>query len=216
MPMPIAGNIAFVPSSRQSGQPTALQLPLTEFGVSEIMPRYHAMNWSGQVFSASLFTAAAISAYIGAAGGTPVIGIYNPVNSGKNLIPLFSNYANVVAASAAGTVAWGLYYGPTAAITGTASTTYPVSQLSLVKGASVASSYINTALTSSTAATSFIPLGSYYWATAAGATLVTPPVPFEFAGQLVIPPGSYMALGGSSALTSATWQAFLSWAELPI
>lgn len=216
MAMPVTGQVGLVPSNRAGAGASALQMPLTEFGMSEIMPRYHAMNWSGQVFSASLFTAAAISAYIGAAGGTPAIGIFNPTNSGKNLIPLFANYANVVAASAAGTVAWGLYYGPTATITGTASTTYPVSQLSLVKGASVASAFVNAALTSSTAATSFIPMGAYYWATAAGAALVTPPVPYEFAGQLVIPPGSYMALGGSANLTSATWQAFLSWAELPI
>jgi hypothetical protein len=45
---------------------------------------------------------------------------------------------------------------------------------------------------------------------------VTPPVPYEFAGQIAIPPGGYMALGGSAALTSATWQANLSWAEIPI
>jgi hypothetical protein len=216
MPMPISGQIANVPATKLSGSPTALQLPLSELGVSEVMPRYHALNWSGQVFSASLFTAAAITAYAGAAGGTPAIGVYNPANSGKNLVPLFANYLNAVAASAAGTVAWALYFGVTAAITGTASSTLPASNLALVKGASVASAYINTALTSSTAATGLIPLGSYYWATAAGAALVTPPMPYEFAGQLVIPPGSYMALGGSSALTSATWQAFLSWAEIPI
>lgn len=217
MAMPVNGQVGLVPSNRAGAGASALQMPLTEFGVSEIMPRYHALNWSGQVFSASLFTAAAISAYIGAAGGTPAIGVYNPVSSGKNLIPLFANYANVVAASGAGTVAWNLFYGPTSSvITQTASGSYPVSQLSLQKGASVASVYINAALTGGAVATSLIPLGSYYWATAAGATIVTPPVPVDLSGQLVIPPGAYMALGGSAALSSATWQAFLSWAELPI
>lgn len=216
MPMPITGQFGFVPNNRVSGGQTALQLPLGELAASEIMPRYGAMNWSGQVFSASLSTAAAITAYIGAAGGTPALGIWNPAGSGKNLVPLFANYGNVVAASGAGTVAWALYFGPTAAITGTASTTYPIGQLSMTKGASVASAFVNAALTSSTALTNVIPLGSYYWATAAGAALVTPPVPVDLSGQVMIPPGSMMALGGSSALTSATWQAFLSWGELPI
>lgn len=216
MPMPIAGQIQFVPTSRQTGSPTSLQLPLGEMAVSEILPRYAALNWSGQIFSASLFTAAAITAFVGAGGGTPAIGVWNPVNSGKNLMPLFANYGNAVAASAAGTVEWALYFGLTAAITGTASSTFPASNLTLAKGSSVASAFINTALTSSTAATGLILLGSYYWATAAGAALVTPPAPYEFAGQLIIPPGAYMALGGSAALTSATWQANLSWAEIPI
>ncbi len=216
MPMPISGQVQLVTNFRQSGSPTFMQLPLGELGVSEVLPRYGALNWSGQIFSASLATAAAITAYSGAAGGTPAIAVWNPAGSGKNLIPLFANYGSVVAASAAGTVAWGLYYGTTAAITGTASATYPVSQLSLTKSGSIATAYVNAALTSSTALTNVVPLGSYYWATAAGAALVSPPVPAEFAGQIFIPPGSMMALGGSSALTSATWQAFLSWVETPI
>lgn len=216
--MLVQGQVASaIPNTRASGTPNALLAQLGELGVSEILPRYAALNWSGEVFSASLFTAAAISAYIGAAGGTPAIGVYNPVGSGKNLVPLFAGYNNVVAPAAAGSVAWNLYYAATAtAITQTASTTYPISQLTLQKGASVAQAFINAALTSGGAANGVIPLGSAYWATAAGAALLTPPSPTDLAGQLIIPPGAYMALGGSAALTSATWQAFLSWAELPI
>jgi hypothetical protein len=217
MPMPITGQFGFVPNNRVSGGQTALQLPLGEIAISEVQPRYAAMNWSGQVFSASLFTAAAISTYIGAAGGTPAIGVYNPVGSGKNIVPLFASYNSVVAPAAAGSVAWNLFFGATSAvITQTPSATYPISQLTLQKGASVAQAFINVALTSGGIANGVIPLGSAYWATAAGAALLTPPVPADLSGQLIIPPGAYMALGGSAALTSATWQAFLSWAELPI
>jgi hypothetical protein len=32
----------------------------------------------------------------------------------------------------------------------------------------------------------------------------------------MIPPGSMVALGGSSALTSATWIGNMIWAEIPI
>ena len=205
-----------VPTARQSGNPNALQLQLGELGVSEILPRYAALTWSGQVFSVSVATAAAITAYSGGAAGTPQIAVWNPAGSGKNLLVLSANWNSVVAASAAGTVTWGLYYGPTAAITATASSTYPVSQLTLAPSGSVAKAFVNTALTSSTALTNVFPLGAYYWATAAGATVVSDDIPVELPGYLIIPPGAMVAMGGSSALTSATWQGNMLWAELPI
>jgi hypothetical protein len=214
--MLIQGSVAnSVPNSRASGQPNAVQLQLGELGVSEILPRYSAVTWSGQTFSVSVAAAAAITAYTGAAAGTPQIAVWNPAGSGKNLWVVFANFGSVVAASAAGTVTWGLYYGPTAAITAAASSTYPVSQATLVPSGSVAKAFVNAALTGSTALSNVIPMGSYYWATAAGATLVTGSVQ-EIPGYLMIPPGAMVALGGSSALTSATWIGNLIWAELPV
>jgi hypothetical protein len=205
-----------VPTARQPAGSSILQLPLGEAGVSEILPRYAALTWSGQVFSVSVPAAAAITAYSGGAGGTPQIAVWNPPGSGHNLAILLANYANVVAASAAGTVTWGLYYGPTANITGTASATYPINQLSLQSTGSVAKAYVNAALTSSTALTNVVPLGAYYWATAAGAVAASQASPVDFAGAILIPPGAMAALGGSAALTSATWQGNLIWAELPV
>jgi hypothetical protein len=90
-----------------------------------------------------------------------------------------------------------------------------VSQLTLLPSGSVAKAFVNAALTGSTALTNAIPLGTYYWATAAGATNVTPFVQ-EIPGFILIPPGSMAALGGSAALTSATWLGNMIWAELPI
>lgn len=204
-----------VPTSRASGQPNAVQLQLGELAVSEVLPRYTALTWSGQVFSVSVATAAAVTAFSGGAAGTPQIALYNPAGSGKNLVVLSANYANAVAASAAGTVAWGAYYGPTATITATANAT-PVNQLTLTSSGSVAKAYTNTALTGSTALTNVVPLGSYYWATAAGAVMASQTAPVEFPGYLVIPPGSVFALGGSAALTSATWIGNVVWAEIPV
>lgn len=205
-----------VTSVRSSGSPNVQQLQLGELAVSEVLPRYAALTWSGLVFSVSVGTAAAITGYSGGAAGTPQIAVWNPAGTGKNLLVLAANYGNVVAASAAGTVSWALYYGPTAAITAAASSTYPMSQLTMQPSGSAAKAFINAALTSSTALTNVVPLGSYYWATAAGAALVTQPSPVEIPGYLLVPPGSMVALGGSSALTSATWIGNLIWAELPI
>jgi hypothetical protein len=204
-----------VPTARASGNPNVLQMQLGELGVSEVLPRFTALTWSGQVFSYSVTTAAAITAYTGGAAGQPMIAAFNPSGSGKNLIVLGANYGNVVAASAAGTVAWGLYFGQTAA-TSVAQTVYATNNLNLNAQGSVTKVYANVALTGSTALTNVMPLGSYYWATAAGATLVTQASPIEMPGYLIVPPGSMVALGGSSALTSATWIGNLTWAEIPV
>ena len=74
----------------------------------------------------------------------------------------------VLISSGAGTVTWGLYYGPTVAPTQT-TLSYPVNNLTLNKVGSVSQCFTNVALTSSTALSNVYPLGQYYWATAAGA-----------------------------------------------
>lgn len=182
--------------------------------VSELHGRYYEQNFRGNVFMLSVSTAAAITAYSGGAAGTAMLAIYNPVGSGKNAVILKSTIGNVVAASVAGTAAFGLYFGQTAAIT-QATTTAPTNCATLAATGSVMTGFRNIALTSSTAATNVHALGSYYWATAAGA-IQTPNVPADFEGAIIIPPGSYAALGGSAALTSATWIGSLVWEEVPV
>lgn len=185
-----------------------------EVMVSELHGRYYEQTYRGNVFMLSVSTAAAVTAFSGGAGGTPMLAIYNPVGSGKNAAILKSTLGNVVAASVAGTVAFGLYFGQTAAIT-QATTTTPTNCATLAAAGSVMTGFRNIALTSSTAATNVHALGSYYWATAAGA-IQTPNAPADLEGSLIIPPGSYVALGGSAALTSATWIGSLVWEEVPV
>jgi hypothetical protein len=121
---------------------------------------------------------------------------------------------SVVAASAAGTVAFGLYFGTTATIT-QASTVTPWNMATQLQSGSVMTGFRNVALTSSTAASNAVALASYYWATAAGVGNVSPAVT-DLEGAIIIPPGSYLALGGSAALTSATWIGSLQWEEVPV
>ena len=209
----------------QVGQPTVTSITpgttppvrqgqLGDVIVTELHGRYYEQAYRNNIYNLSVATAAAITAYTGGAGGTPQIALYNPVGSGKNAVILQTSFANVVAASAAGTVAWGLYFGPTAVITQTTTAT-PVNMGTLQKTGSVMTGFTNQALTSSTALTYVIPIGYYYWATAAGAFNGSPTI-IELAGSLVIPPGTMVGLGGSSALTSATWIGSLTWEEVPI
>ena len=182
--------------------------------VSELHGRYYETTYRSNSFLLSVSTAAAVTAFTGAAGGTPMIGLFNPVGSGKNLVINKVSVGNVVAASAAGTVSFALFFGVTAAITQTTTTT-PWNMLTLQQSGSVAVGFRNVALTSSTAATNAIPLASYYWATAAGAANVTPSIT-DLEGSIIVPPGAYIALGGSAALASATWIGSLQWEEVPV
>lgn len=182
--------------------------------VSELHGRYYETTYRGNGYLLSVSTAAAVTAYTGGAAGTPMLALYNPVGSGRNAVITKASVGNVVAASAAGTVTFGLYIGVTAAIT-QATTVTPWNMLTQQQAGSAMTGFRNVALTSGSAASNVIPLESYYWATAAGAANVTAG-PADLEGSIIIPPGSYAALGGSAALTSATWIGSLQWEEVPV
>jgi len=187
---------------------------LGESIVQELHGRYYETTYRNNSFLLSVSTAAAVTAYAGGAGGTPMLAIFNPIGSGRNAVVNKVSIGSVVAASAAGTVAFGLYFGTTATIT-QATTVTPWNMATQLQSGSVMTGFRNAALTSSTAASNAVALASYYWATAAGVANVSPAVT-DLEGAIIIPPGSYLALGGSAALTSATWIGSLQWEEVPV
>jgi hypothetical protein len=187
---------------------------LGEAIVQELHGRYYETTYRGNSFLLSVSTAAAVTAYTGGAGGTPMLAIFNPIGSGRNAVVNKVSIGSVVAASGAGTVAFGLYFGTTATIT-QATTVTPWNMATQLQSGSVMTGFRNVALTSSTAASNAVALASYYWATAAGVGNVSPAVT-DIEGAIIIPPGSYLALGGSAALTSATWIGSLQWEEVPV
>ena len=182
--------------------------------VSELHGRYYETTYRSNSFLLSVSTAAAVTAYAGGAAGTPMICLFNPVGSGRNAVLNKVSVGNVVAASAAGTVSFALWFGTTATIT-QATTTTPWNMLTQLQSGSVMTGFRNVALTSGSAASNAIALASYYWATAAGVGLVSNGV-FDLEGAVIIPPGSYAAVGGSAALTSATWIGSMQWEEVPV
>lgn len=166
-----------------------------------------------RLFSLSV-AAAAATAYSGGAAGTPFIAVHNPTGSGKIIALKALGWSNVVAASAAGTAVANIYYGPSVLPTGTR--TNPTSVQIMQNVGSAAAAFANTALTGSTALTNFLTLGSYYWATAAGAAQVVGPGFVSLDDLITLYPGNQAAFGLSAALTSATWMASLFWDELPL
>jgi hypothetical protein len=187
---------------------------LGETIMQELHGRYYETTYRNNSFLLSVSTAAAVTAYSGGAGGTPMLALFNPTGSGRNAVINKVSIGSVVAASAAGTVAFGLYFGTTATIT-QATTVTPWNMLTQQQSGSFMTGFRNVALTSSTAASNAVALASYYWATAAGVGNVSPAVT-DIEGAIIIPPGSYLALGGSAALTSATWIGSLQWEEVPV
>ena len=187
---------------------------LGEMIMQELHGRYYETTYRNNSFLLSVSTAAAVTAYSGGAGGTPMLALFNPVGSGRNAVINKVSIGSVVAASGAGTVAFGLYFGTTATIT-QATTVTPWTMATQQQSGSVMTGFRNVALTSSTAASNAVALASYYWATAAGVGNVSPAVT-DIEAAIIIPPGSYLALGGSSALTSATWIGSLQWEEVPV
>src|ERR1017187_2094929 len=117
----------------------------SELLASELQPRYYEQAYRGQTFVLAA-VAQAGTAYLGAAGGTPLVAVWNPTGSGKNLVLLQASTSIVATASAAGTTQFRLYAGPTVAIT-QATVTVPLNTASLVTSGSVAKGFVNVGLT---------------------------------------------------------------------
>lgn len=182
--------------------------------VTDAHGRYQEAVLRGNVYTLTV-AAGAATAFVGGAAGTPFVSIYNPAGSGKAAVLLQTTVAVHVAASAAGVVAFSIYGGVSAANTGTL--TAPTNMYTLQKSGSAMSCSSNAATTSTTAVTANGPIynvGSYYWATAAASNLN--PIIADIAGAVVVAPGNFVALGGSAALTSATYDVSLTWEEVII
>lgn len=173
--------------------------------------RFYEAIRSGNVYTVSV-AAGNASAFSGGAGGTPLLAAWNPASTGKNLAVLGVGISLQASASGAGQMSFSLWFGPTAAITGTLVGT--VNMLTLASAGGVARGVSNAAMTSSTAVTNSLPLGGYYWATAAGAFQAQGF--FDIGGLVVVPPGALVALGVETAVAGDTYNAALIWEEIDV
>lgn len=180
---------------------------------SRLLPDYHYLVKNGFVYSASI---AAInpSAFVGGAAGTPIFGLYNPANSGKDLVLLEA----VVGIRTTGTAAvsedfnhWGVNQNGVA-VTGTV--TAPRNLYSMAASGSVAISMVNTANTAALASNLIRPSFSVGLTAATAITNVTL-LRDEIKGGIIVSPGTYYAFGLAAALTAGSIDAGLIWAEMP-
>ena len=202
-----------IPStSNKSSQNNAGQGWLNELLISELLPQYSALAQASLLFTtfANAVTLAATHASPIAAGtGTPIISVFNPANSGKNLHVIKMLQATT-SGTPGGPLVWNLIPNPANI---TAASSAPFNNLSLTQTGSVARCWNNTAVTGSTVGTAFRNAGGPAAALATGSVLTFLE---EFKGSIIVPPGSMLALAATAAGTTHIISAFAEWAELPV
>lgn len=204
-----------LPNARQAAgsTPNAPGGTFGEWITSRLLPDYYTLLKNGLVFNLAVL-AANPTGFVGGAAGTPLLALWNPANSGKDLVLLEA----AVGIRTTGTVAAANDFNHFAASQGatpiTGALTQPRSQLSQGQGGSVASGLVNTANTGALASNLIRPSVSIGNAGAAGGVNVAL-LRDEIKGEIVIPPGGYYALGIAATLTAASIDAALMWAEVP-
>lgn len=204
-----------VPTSRASGQPNAMQLQLGEIAVSEVLPRYAAAAWSGQVFSVGQTAAAALTA-----AGTTTTGLtlWNPTGSGKNLV-LIDVTVGITPLTLA-TVAINVMLGgglqaatPTFGTAITPSTNLIGSSFASVAKAGTGSTTISPTPGATRVVASW---ESTVLTTSGGATATAVTLKDEIAGAVIVAPGAVITLYGIGTVADASVNASFTWMEVPI
>lgn len=172
--------------------------------IQQLHGRYFEQCYRGNIFSAANQAAQAVSVAL----ATTYTGLllYNPVGSGKVLVPLKVKYALSVAPAAVATI--GLIGGFAATGGVTAQTTPLVVQSSQIgntsKGVGVALS----------AATIVAPTWiKQLWDGFTAAALPAPQAPVDLEGMIEILPGGFLAIG---ALTAVTGLGSIFWEEVSL
>lgn len=181
--------------------------------VSGLHGRYYEKASRGGVYTAfvnALTLAATHASPLTAGTGTPIIGIYNPIGSGVNIAILKVGHTTT-SGTPGGPLLWNIVPNPqniTAAANQTAT-----NNGTLATAGSISKVWSNTAVTGSTAGTAFRVHGGP-GAVAAGAGLYG--FIEEHAGDLIIPPGTMLALCCTAAGTAHIVGAFVTWEEVAI
>jgi len=207
----------------QVGAPQAQSIPagttppirqgqLGDVIVSEVHGRYYETNYRGALFSTFINALTISSTHatpIASGTGTPIIGIFNPAGSGKNVSIVRVQQATT-SGTPGGPLLWNTIPNPQN-ITATFTAAY--SNFNLAQQGSVTRIFNNTALTASTAGVAFRTAGG---PAAVAATGVIMTYSEEYAGDLLVIPGSMIALAATAAGTSHVISCFVEWEEIPV
>jgi hypothetical protein len=203
-----------LPSQRQFGSPAVPGGTFGELLDSKATPDYYTLAKNNRVF---VLGAANVnpSAFTGAAAGTPLLGLYNPANSGVDLVMLMLRLnvrsTGTAAQTGQGFAFWAANQGGVAP---TGTQTVARSAYSQALTGSMAYGMVNVANTGAVASAIIAPSISV------GAPTTTPGVNVgvlvdEIKGSIIIAPGSYLAFGAYQAMTAGLLDVALTWAEIP-
>ena len=196
------------PSANADGSSARLRMGKTgDLITTDGLPRYYEMASRGMIWTASNVAAQAVSVAL----ATTYTGlcISNPAGNTKNLVMLSGQYALSVAPVAIASLHLIAGYSSAGVVTHTTPLAAPGIQSSIINGAGGASAKADSAATVVNPYY-LMGLGSGF---TAGALYATTPGLVDFGGQLIIPPGGWIAWG---ALTAVTGFGSFTWAEVPI
>lgn len=179
--------------------------------VSELHGRYTRQTTDGFIFhaaSGSVTVAAANVSPLAAATGQPIIGLWNPPNSGKNMAILKLG-ANTLSGTPGGPLVWNFALNQ---VLTAAANISPVAGFLTQGAASAAKVFANVALAGSTLE-AFLTDAANISAVAAGA--VTSVLKEDIGGTLVIPQGGLLCLAAFAVGTLHIVRASLEWEEYP-
>jgi hypothetical protein len=202
----------------QTGKQTGQTIPSSfgEFGdqlATELMPRYYQNTYRGQKFSAC--NTAAVT--IGALTATNVsYALYNPPNSGKNLVIVDAGFGAGSTVFGSGAVFFA-YNSQSTTPLGTTALTIKGNLLTGAAAPSVAQAYSAATLSGTP-----IAVRPFFGCVAAAASTVTPisaqSVPFvkdDVAGEIIVAPGGVLSVQGSVAAVAVGFVG-ISWDEVAI
>jgi hypothetical protein len=191
-----------------------------EILLTELLPRNYGAAYNGIQFSLSMnapVTASSTTNTALAAGtATPPLALWNPPGSGKNIVITKVGAINI-SGTPAGPLVWN--YGAYSAGT-TATATTPVTGLLGGSPGTQTKAYMTT--TASTATTTGSVAGTFYKiacgfsAVAALGSAVGTPFYEETGGDIICPPGQWIALATFGTGTTHLFMAGLSWIEVPV
>lgn len=212
--MLIQGQAGALPSTRQSaGTPN---VPVGSFGEildTKLNPDYYQLVKSGRVYQVG-FTAINPAAFTGGAAGTPAIGLFNPVNSGVDLVVLMAKLAIRTTGTAAAGYDWNFWMVNQGGVAVTGTQTASRNIYSLAATGGVGYGMVNTANTAALSSSLVLPSFSGGLTAATAVTNVVN-LTDDIRGALVVAPGCYLAWGQSVTLTGASMDGALLWAEIP-
>lgn len=183
--------------------------------MSQLHGRYYETNYRGNVFTTFANAVLAVSTHatpLAAGTGTPIISIYNPFGSGKNVSLLRLQISVTAAVTTGSPFLWNIIPNPQN-ITQTFALPYNMSNLLQVGSGSVARVFNNVALTNSTQGTAYRIIGGGTTGTATGQVMTLFDV---YDGSLIVYPGTMIALVTVGTGNGLTVNAWAEWEEIPI
>jgi len=202
-------------SNSPGSAPIVRALYTGEMGVADVHARYQEAQCRQNVYT--LFSTAQnpTGAFPFAAAGTPLLGLYNPVGSTKNLVLLGVGLGVQTTGTAAVATTFGLTL-TTVLVQGSGTKTVPTNMYTCLAAGSVATGYLNTALTANTIQNAIftLPIVSIGLTTTT-AVVNAMPAFYDVGGCVIVAPGNILTLGVSATLTAAKVDSTFIWEEIP-